>query len=332
MAKRIIPKLLKAKRDLEMAEAILDRGGLSDYAKQHGQVTKRVTHARSALDKGRLLLFEQQGKLPEEVWRDSFDFYNSLTRSCEQIVEDNDSMLEQSIRLMDSRKCYVARKTNSLRRAIYVAAIFLGGLSVGSRFEGHIAEIIFSAGELLELKIKEPGMKPLYVPPTQQESWVRIDLDEDNQLYPAELDSISNKVNQGDYVFVVDKDNQLLHIYQKTEWEKVEELACSTGKNQGDKESRGDNKTPEGLAYVVSIEKSQIWGIMDPSEYGPYFMRLKYEDKNWEGIGIHGTNEPERLGSRASRGCIRLSNENVEKVVEKYVWEGIPCLVLGGEN
>ncbi|MDD4365864.1 MAG: L,D-transpeptidase, partial [Synergistales bacterium] len=31
----------------------------------------------------------------------------------------------------------------------------------------------------------------------------------------------------------------------------------------------------------------------------------------WQGIGIHGTHDPDSIGTLVTEGCIRLLNENV---------------------
>jgi lipoprotein-anchoring transpeptidase ErfK/SrfK len=33
-----------------------------------------------------------------------------------------------------------------------------------------------------------------------------------------------------------------------------------------------------------------------------------------EGYGIHGTNEPDKLGQQITLGCVRMSNEEVEEL------------------
>lgn len=87
------------------------------------------------------------------------------------------------------------------------------------------------------------------------------------------------------------------------------------GINKGNKKRRGDHKTPEGNFSIMSIEDSRMWKDFDGkyrASYGPWFMRLKVP--GFRSIGIHGTNEPESLGTRASMGCIRLENSQVEKL------------------
>ncbi|MCM1291054.1 MAG: L,D-transpeptidase [Prevotella sp.] len=93
------------------------------------------------------------------------------------------------------------------------------------------------------------------------------------------------------------------------------------GKNYGQKKQQGDLKTPEGSFYVVSIENSSKWDETHDDwngpgsgPYGPKFIRLK--TPKFRGIGIHGTNQPKSIGTRASEGCIRLNNNDLLKLVK----------------
>jgi lipoprotein-anchoring transpeptidase ErfK/SrfK len=47
---------------------------------------------------------------------------------------------------------------------------------------------------------------------------------------------------------------------------------------------------------------------------------------NKRGIGLHGTNEPERIGQSASHGCIRLTNWDVVRLTQK-VKAGVPVSI-----
>ncbi|MCM1401524.1 MAG: L,D-transpeptidase [Bacteroides sp.] len=100
------------------------------------------------------------------------------------------------------------------------------------------------------------------------------------------------------------------------------------GMNKGNKTRRGDHKTPEGSFTICSIENSSKWDDFDGkfrASYGPWFMRLKVP--NFRSIGIHGTNEPESIGTRASMGCIRLHNNELLKL-KKMVKVGTPVKIL----
>ena len=100
------------------------------------------------------------------------------------------------------------------------------------------------------------------------------------------------------------------------------------GENLGNKTRNGDHKTPEGKFSIMSIENSSRWPDFDGKfrdSYGPWFMRLKMP--KFRSIGIHGTNEPESIGTRASMGCVRLHNDKVLEL-KKYVKVGTPVEII----
>ncbi len=94
------------------------------------------------------------------------------------------------------------------------------------------------------------------------------------------------------------------------------EYPVSIGKNPDldDKKEVGDNRTPEGTFKVVSVEDSSSWIFEGEYAYGPWFIRLATQP--WTGIGLHGTNEPEKIGMPVSRGCVRLHNKHLEKLMK----------------
>jgi lipoprotein-anchoring transpeptidase ErfK/SrfK len=80
-----------------------------------------------------------------------------------------------------------------------------------------------------------------------------------------------------------------------------------------------DTPTPGGTFYITEL-------LQPPDPTGPYgtyayglsgFSTVLESFNGGDGvIGIHGTNEPERLGTDVSHGCIRLSNDDIETLVE----------------
>ncbi|MGH9229442.1 MAG: L,D-transpeptidase [Acidimicrobiales bacterium] len=85
-----------------------------------------------------------------------------------------------------------------------------------------------------------------------------------------------------------------------------------------------DTPTPGGIYYIKELLQPP-----DPNgPYGPYayglsgFSNVLDEFNGGDGvIGIHGTNEPEVIGTDVSHGCIRLRNEAILELV--------PVLPLG---
>lgn len=86
-----------------------------------------------------------------------------------------------------------------------------------------------------------------------------------------------------------------------------------------------DDKTPIGTFKVETRQEKTPWrnpenGKLlyygDP-EYAIGTRWLGFENtKDAQGIGIHGTNEPESIGKAESLGCIRMRNEEVEELFE----------------
>ena len=59
--------------------------------------------------------------------------------------------------------------------------------------------------------------------------------------------------------------------------------------------------------------------------YGPYFIRLNVP--GFESIGIHGTVFPESMGTMATEGCVRCTNEDITNFV-KYISVGSEVVIL----
>lgn len=99
------------------------------------------------------------------------------------------------------------------------------------------------------------------------------------------------------------------------------EYPVAVGKNYGDKRSIGDMKTPEGVFTIEDIQDASTWdhdfgdgnGSIQGA-YGDFFIRLR--TPGHKGIGIHGTHAPESIGTRATEGCIRLDNKNLDEFVK----------------
>lgn len=115
-------------------------------------------------------------------------------------------------------------------------------------------------------------------------------------------------------------------LYLLNDGKVVDSWGVALGKNPGQKKVSGDMKTPEGTFSVDEIDNASTWthdfgdgkGVIAHA-YGPWFISLntdKLSGGKWSGIGIHGTHDPASIGTRASEGCIRLNNENLQKLVK----------------
>ena len=136
-------------------------------------------------------------------------------------------------------------------------------------------------------------------------------------------------LNTGKYRIDVNKSTYTLTLYQGDEI--VKEYPIAIGRNPGDKQRRGDHRTPVGNFKIVSIESSSSWShdFRDgkgkiKGAYGPWFLRL--DAKGWKGIGIHGTHDPDSRGTMATEGCIRLSNEDIAEL-RQYAYRNMPVTI-----
>ena len=109
-------------------------------------------------------------------------------------------------------------------------------------------------------------------------------------------------------------------------------------KNRGQKQVRGDNKTPESYPgqpfSITQIQDASSWhhdfgdGRGSIPAYGHWFMRLAVPGHS--GIGIHGsTNNRESLKvGRGSEGCIRLLDEDIIHLRDNYAFVGMKVTIL----
>lgn len=116
---------------------------------------------------------------------------------------------------------------------------------------------------------------------------------------------------------------------------KAYDMACA--KNFGTKHKKADSRTPEGFFSVEGIYDSTDWLFTDDNgntskkkgQFGPRFIRIKNPITSQ--IGIHGTCAPWSIGSRASHGCIRITNEQILELVT-LVEPGMPVIILPGKR
>jgi lipoprotein-anchoring transpeptidase ErfK/SrfK len=89
-----------------------------------------------------------------------------------------------------------------------------------------------------------------------------------------------------------------------------------------------DGPTPGGLYFVNVLLKS------DDASYGPYAFGLSghsdvYQTFNGgDGqLGLHGTDQPDKIGTKVSHGCIRLKNEDITTLAQQLPL-GTPIQIL----
>lgn len=132
---------------------------------------------------------------------------------------------------------------------------------------------------------------------------------------------------------IADKQTMKLSVYDR-DGSCVASYPMGCGKGYGTKVEEGDNCTPEGIFRISDIQNSSSWehdfsdgnGEIEGA-YGPWFIRLSTEPH--KGIGIHGTHQPQSIGTRCTEGCIRLGNDDIANFKE-YAYCGLTVIILPG--
>ena len=143
----------------------------------------------------------------------------------------------------------------------------------------------------------------------------------------------------GSAFIVISKRDETLSVYDYNSEGAtvlVAQYPCCMGKNKGDKQRRGDMRTPESPAgkpfKITMIQDASTWkhdfgdGRGSIKAYGHWFLRLL--TPGHKSIGIHGsTNNENTVPGRASEGCIRLLDKDIITLKEHFAYVGMPVIV-----
>jgi murein L,D-transpeptidase YafK len=143
------------------------------------------------------------------------------------------------------------------------------------------------------------------------------------QGVPKALVSLGS--NTPAYALVVEKLHHRLSIFKLNDngkYEIVKTYRAISGRDPGDKVSRGDLRTPEGIYFITG----RLIDDELPPKYGRMAFTLDYPNiydkrqrKSGSGIWIHATDDPLRLQKPFdTEGCVVLSNEDISDI-EKYI-------------
>jgi len=118
------------------------------------------------------------------------------------------------------------------------------------------------------------------------------------------------KITRKKFSVVIDKSQNLLFL--KKDDEVFKTYVVSTGMN---------DSTPMGTFKIVTRVKNPVWfrkdiGVTVPADDPENILGSRWLGLNKKGYGIHGTNQPQTLGSRETRGCVRMRNKDVEEVFD----------------
>ena len=149
----------------------------------------------------------------------------------------------------------------------------------------------------------------------------------------------SDVVNPKNCFIVISKPEYRLYVCEVVGADTLKRahFPVCVGKAKGQKQKKGDMKTPECTVEnpftITEIVDASNWhhdfgdGRGSILSYGHWFMRLKTPGHS--GIGIHGsTNNESSVPGRGSEGCIRLRDDDLIQLKEKYAFVGMHVVIL----
>ena len=149
----------------------------------------------------------------------------------------------------------------------------------------------------------------------------------------------SDVVNPKNCFILISKPEYRLYVCEVVEGDTLKRahFPVCVGKAKGQKQKKGDMKTPECTVEnpfsITEIVDASNWhhdfgdGRGSILSYGHWFMRLK--TPGFSGIGIHGsTNNESSVPGRGSEGCIRLRDDDLIQLKEKYAFVGMRVVIL----
>ena len=149
----------------------------------------------------------------------------------------------------------------------------------------------------------------------------------------------SDVVDKKNCFILISKPEYRLYVCEVVDGDTLKRMhyPVCVGKNKGQKQKKGDMKTPECTAdnpfTITEIKDASKWyhdfgdGRGSILSYGHWFMRLK--TPGFSGIGIHGsTNNESSVPGRGSEGCIRLRDDDLIQLKENYAFVGMRVVIL----
>lgn len=116
------------------------------------------------------------------------------------------------------------------------------------------------------------------------------------------------KIITAPFAIRVDKSENILLLFLKDKL--IRHYSVATGK---------DNNTPVGTFKIVNKLVDPTWyhqGKVVPPGNPENILGTRWLGFDKQGYGIHGTTQPESIGTQASLGCIRMLNSEVEELYE----------------
>ncbi|MCW9023473.1 MAG: L,D-transpeptidase family protein [Gammaproteobacteria bacterium] len=274
---------------------------------------------------------------------------NSPTYTSQNILALKDSLKNLDVRLADYPDDYEASLLKSLvyfRVGEFQQAITeLDGL-IARVPDFHLAHLI--RGDILLARVKKLNglgnnsilnslshKQSTLLKSLLQESQMRLGRIKQDDLtshYPRQILNLGESV---EHALIVEKSTHRLYAYKRQDNGQPPKLLrdfyVSTGKKEGNKQLKGDLRTPEGVYFVTSwIPEEKL-----PDKYGVGAFPVNYpneldqrQGKTGYGIWLHGT--PSKFYSRPpldSEGCVVLTNEDFN-TLKQEITPGVTPIVI----
>ncbi len=131
-----------------------------------------------------------------------------------------------------------------------------------------------------------------------------------------------------EHILAIDKESQTFFLLtQKSPIKMVRKFPCTTGQAEGDKQQRGDLRTPEGVYFIGGV----VQGGLDYELYGNVAYSLNFPNpvdrikgKTGSGIWLHGRGK--ELMPMDTRGCVALDTVDIESM-HSEIRGGMPTLI-----
>ena len=166
----------------------------------------------------------------------------------------------------------------------------------------------------------------------------KADAQTENRMVEDTVAAYSEVQDKANTFIVISKQELKLYVCEALDADTVRivEYPVCLSRNLGQKERKGDMKTPECTwdkpFEITEIVNASKWthdfgdGRGQILSYGNWFMRLK--TPGFSGIGIHGsTNNESSVPGRDSEGCIRLNDSDLDVLKAEYAFKGMKVVV-----
>ncbi|MGZ3742684.1 MAG: L,D-transpeptidase family protein [Pseudobdellovibrionaceae bacterium] len=154
-----------------------------------------------------------------------------------------------------------------------------------------------------------------------------------SELLPSDLLQISNTDAFSKYVFLVDKTERHLQVFERKgeTIEKIIDVPSDMGKNVGNKSKRDDARTPEGIYFFEKkLNQPEIpFGLYGELAFTTDYPNIfdRRESKTGSGIWLHAVPDTVPL-TRGSRGCVVVRNEVIKKLQDYIKLKETPILIF----